>query len=231
MRILLICAALLGGCDTGSATPSSARASASTSSKQTTQPKAGGATGQKKTKKVSASSGKSPNQLPGYVGTFKNDPKLSAERVAAWAPKQLRIKRNEVYARYGRAFSSDDLKAHFGRQGWYEVRSSYSDTLLTANDRANVSLIKSFEGEPKRWDGQVGELMFMDARSLVISDADSLYGHEGEERHYVARGSQYVITWSGSPRFDLKSSSVTQAELWTRTRSGWSRTQIKVPNG
>ena len=42
--------------------------------------------------------------------------------VAEGNVKQPRIQRNEIYARYGRAFSSADLKAHFGKQSWYSER-------------------------------------------------------------------------------------------------------------
>ena len=168
---------------------------------------------------------KSP-QLAGYTGTYASDPKLTPARVATWAPAELRIKRNEIYARYGRAFKSADLREHFGAQSWYRVSESYSDELLTANDKANVALIKSFEGTAPARDGQYGQLMFMNDRELVISDGDSMYGHEGEERYYEARGATYVITWSGAPRLDLTNPAVDQAELWTWRSGSWTRAPL-----
>lgn len=230
-----LCGALLGlGCDTDPS-PSTADAPAKSAQKKaekTARKKAGkrgtgAASGGQRASAASAGTA----QLPRYDGLFATDPKLSAAAVATWPEDQLRIRRNEIYARYGRAFQSPDLQAHFGAQPWYEVRAEYSDALLTAHDRANAALIQGFEGTPKVWDGQVGELMFMDRTSLVISDADSMYGHEGEERHYVARGSKYVLTWTGPARFDLRARGVDQAELWTWTGRAWTRTPLVVRQG
>ena len=67
-----------------------------------------------------------PNQLSGYQGTFANDPRLSPTDVAAWGPGNFRVKRNEIFARYGRAFQSEDLQQHFGATGWYAVNASSS---------------------------------------------------------------------------------------------------------
>jgi|GEM_PF-3569174 len=224
MRHLLLCAALLAGCDSAADTPTQKTPAA--------QKKADAKPAKKKAvKKTANKSSSSSAQLPGYAGIYAKNPKLAPTRVAIWTLKQLRIKRNEVYARYGRAFKSADLQAHFGKQSWYTVRDGYSDALLTDNDRANVALIKSFEGEPPERDGQVGGLMFMSDTELVISDASSLYGHDGEERYYVARGSKYVITWSGSPKFDLRHAAVSDPELWTWTGGNWKRTPIQLPNG
>jgi hypothetical protein len=61
---------------------------------------------------------------------------------------QLRIMRNEIYARHGFIFQSQDLRDYFGKQSWYsgyttdagEVYRSFS-----AIEKANVDLIKSYE--------------------------------------------------------------------------------------
>jgi hypothetical protein len=232
MRPLLLCAALLLGCDTGTdAAPkaSSSKTAHKNSQKNGSQKKAGSQKNGAVKKTANSAGASSGHQLPGYDGIFRNDPKLAPTRVAQWNEQQLRIKRNEVYARYGRAFQSADLTDHFRKQSWYTVRDAYSDAWLTDHDRENVSLIQAFEAKPKHWDGQVGELMFMSRTELVISDADSLYGHEGEERNYVARGSKYVITWAGPSTFDLRKAD--QPELWTWTGSGWRRDSIVVPKG
>lgn len=171
------------------------------------------------------------SQLSGYTGIYSNDPKLTPERVASWAPSQHRIKRNEIYARYGRSFQSADLQGHFGAQSWYQVRDRYSDDLLTANDRANAALIKSFEGASPKRDGQYAQLMFMNEHELVISDDDSMYGHEGEERYYASRGATHVITWHGAQTLDLRNASVRDPELWTWKAGRWTRSAIPLSNG
>ncbi|HKP13190.1 MAG TPA: YARHG domain-containing protein, partial [Blastocatellia bacterium] len=49
-------------------------------------------------------------------------------------------------ARHGRIFDAQDLQRYFSTRPWYRPRSEYKDADLTANDRANVALIKSAEG-------------------------------------------------------------------------------------
>lgn len=59
--------------------------------------------------------------------------------------KELRLMRNEIYARYGYSFKSKDLKTYFEKQeGYY---SSYSDVEAWLSDieKKNVKLIQSYE--------------------------------------------------------------------------------------
>ncbi|CAN7718195.1 caspase family protein [Bradyrhizobium sp. LjRoot220] len=59
------------------------------------------------------------------------------------SPDQLRIARNEIYARRGRFFRDPALSAHFKRFGWY--RPYAWEVPLNAVEKANVSLIASLE--------------------------------------------------------------------------------------
>jgi eukaryotic-like serine/threonine-protein kinase len=70
---------------------------------------------------------------------------LTKEDLSGLSAAQMRLLRNAVYARYGRTFESPDLQSYFQSRPWYHPRTDYSDRLLTANDRANADLIKSFE--------------------------------------------------------------------------------------
>ena len=219
MRHFLLCLTMLAACDAGEAPPSSASPSAK--AVQTSQPKA-----RSNPKEAQQSA-----QLDSYTGIYANNPALSAARVASWPTARLRIKRNEIYARYGRGFKSADLQKHFGAQSWYRVSDRYSDTLLTKNDKANVALIKSFEGDAPKRDGSYGQLMFMNPRELIISDGESMYSHEGEERYYASRGANHVITWSGAQNLDLKNPAVKDPELWTWKSGSWTRSPIPLPQG
>ena len=61
--------------------------------------------------------------------------------------RDLRILRNTIYARRGRAFKSQILRDHFSGMSWYKVDPAYTDKLLSKNDTRNISLIKSVENE------------------------------------------------------------------------------------
>lgn len=60
--------------------------------------------------------------------------------------EQLRIARNEIFARHGRKFESEDLKKYFYQEGnGYEGFNKFDYEDLNAIEKANVDLIKSFE--------------------------------------------------------------------------------------
>ena len=61
--------------------------------------------------------------------------------------RDLRILRNTVYARRGRAFQSPLLQQHFGRMDWYKPDAKYTDARLTAQDKRNIKVIQSVEAE------------------------------------------------------------------------------------
>ena len=62
-------------------------------------------------------------------------------------PKEiLRLMRNEIYARHGVKFKSDEeIQAYFDRQPWYKA--SDKPSKLTGLEKLNVSLIKSMEDQ------------------------------------------------------------------------------------
>lgn len=58
---------------------------------------------------------------------------------------ELRILRNEVYARRGRIFKTQWISYRFHSYSWYKPRADYSDSELTTVDRANIALISARE--------------------------------------------------------------------------------------
>jgi len=68
---------------------------------------------------------------------------LTPEDVADLDKAQLRIARNEIYARHGRIFKSPDLAAHFSRYPWY--RPTAAEVALSPLEQANVDLLQRAE--------------------------------------------------------------------------------------
>jgi hypothetical protein len=60
-------------------------------------------------------------------------------------PAELRIMRNEIYARHGYAFKLADMRAHFEKQDWYMAVSQDITDKLTAREKKNAALIKRYE--------------------------------------------------------------------------------------
>ncbi len=84
---------------------------------------------------------------------FPNSDKeyLTDADVSGLSKDQLRIARNEIMARHGRIFDSQDLKDYFGSKSWYSGTISPSDfdanmnSRLSAVELANVEMIKKYE--------------------------------------------------------------------------------------
>lgn len=75
------------------------------------------------------------------------DKQLTVEQLSDFSRRDLRLVRNLVYARHGRPFKSDLLKAYFGTLSWYKSDPAYTDARLTALDKRNINLILSVENQ------------------------------------------------------------------------------------
>ncbi|WP_394692600.1 YARHG domain-containing protein [Hyphobacterium sp.] len=66
--------------------------------------------------------------------------------VVSLSPEMMRLARNEIFARHGRIFVSEDLQAFFGARDWY--RPITGEPQLSEIEAANVRLIHSIERGP-----------------------------------------------------------------------------------
>lgn len=61
---------------------------------------------------------------------------------------ELRLARNEIYARHGRKFNDPSLQSYFNGKGWYVPTTEadqFNDSCLNAYEKANLALIKDVE--------------------------------------------------------------------------------------
>lgn len=76
---------------------------------------------------------------------------LTAADVSGMSKENLRKGRNEILARHGRIFDSEDLKAYFEGKSWYsgtvppEEFDKNMDSRLNAIELSNIELIKKYE--------------------------------------------------------------------------------------
>lgn len=68
---------------------------------------------------------------------------LSPADIAGLDKAELRLARNEIYARRGRIFRSPDLAAHFSRYAWY--RPVAAEVALSPVEQRNVDLLQQAE--------------------------------------------------------------------------------------
>jgi len=65
--------------------------------------------------------------------------------LSAW---DLKVARNEIYARHGRRFNSAELQNHFNSCSWYSgtvAPGDFTDSMLSATELANVQFLKAAE--------------------------------------------------------------------------------------
>ena len=73
---------------------------------------------------------------------------LDRAELAYFTMEELRIARNEIYARHGRMFNDSSLQNYFNSKAWYYPTipaSSFDESVLNQYEKANINLIKDVE--------------------------------------------------------------------------------------
>jgi hypothetical protein len=70
---------------------------------------------------------------------------LTRSEIEGYSGWELRIMRNEIYAKHGYIFKSEDLSKYFNKKSWYEPRFNDVSDQLTPIEKENVTIIKSME--------------------------------------------------------------------------------------
>ncbi len=159
-----------------------------------------------------------------YAGVFAKDPRLSPLDIIQRDPSTLPFLRNEIFARHGRAFKTQKYADHFAKQSWYKIDPDYSDDRLTANDQANIKLIRSFEGSGGKdkalnggeyfytsKSGEAQRLVFFNDEELEIVTGDDMYFNDAARYRWTALGDRWVVTWENADTWSPKNKN---ASLW-----------------
>lgn len=83
-----------------------------------------------------------------YMIPASSSRRLTESDFAGLSNRQLELARNEIYARHGRKFHSQDLQEYFNSKSWYRGRyepEEFSETLLSEIEKYNIELIKAHE--------------------------------------------------------------------------------------
>ncbi len=84
--------------------------------------------------------------LPGDMEFFENKA-ISEQMLRGLSLHELRLLRNEVYARHGRMFRAEWLQQYFFFQPWYAPDENFKDEELSGNDKLNVETIVKYENK------------------------------------------------------------------------------------
>lgn len=91
---------------------------------------------QKKSRKIALA--------PGDMELFEGK-LISSQMLHGLSLHELRLLRNEVYARHGRQFQAPWLSQHFYSQEWYQPSDTFKDEDLSGPDKENVETIVAYE--------------------------------------------------------------------------------------
>ncbi|MFZ7755337.1 TcaA 3rd/4th domain-containing protein [Bacillus thuringiensis] len=80
----------------------------------------------------------------GFIFPDSDIRKLTSADLTYLSKEQLKIARNEIYARHGHIFQTKDMQVYFAKQSWYRENSYFKGT-LTDIETYNIELIKSRE--------------------------------------------------------------------------------------
>lgn len=83
-----------------------------------------------------------------YVLPDSSSRYLTEADLAGLSKEELRLARNEIYARHGRIFTSEELGGYFSSKSWYRGTVSaadFSDDLLSQVEKDNIKLIQQME--------------------------------------------------------------------------------------
>lgn len=86
-----------------------------------------------------------PTKLGDYILPESDTERLTESAIANLTYEQLRLARNEIYARHGYIFKSEDLQNYFNQKSWYQKDDSYDGVTLSGIEKSNVELIKGQE--------------------------------------------------------------------------------------
>lgn len=70
---------------------------------------------------------------------------LTADELVNMSQENLRIMRNEIYARHGYIFQKEDMKQYFNAKSWYRPSNSNVNNLLSEIEKQNIALIRRYE--------------------------------------------------------------------------------------
>ena len=88
-------------------------------------------------------------QTSEYIFPDSNTRLLTREELASKSKEELRLARNEIFARYGVIFGSDDLDEYFRAKSWYEPSISLDDFYdrveMNMTEEKNINLIREYE--------------------------------------------------------------------------------------
>jgi len=76
---------------------------------------------------------------------FASKALLKVSDLNSFTKQDLKIMRNEIYARHGYIFKTAEMKTYFSRQSWYKGQYDDVTSMFSSIEKQNIELIKKYE--------------------------------------------------------------------------------------
>lgn len=139
-----------------------------------------------------------------YILPYSDTRYLTEEDVAGLSEDEIRIALNEIYARHGRIFQSEDLNAHFSSKSWYEPKysaeefSAIESSIMNEYEKKNIEFLAEVR-DGKSGSGQAFEenwmygMYYLDLGEGGITAEIGYYTDSGED--YLSLSGSYLDSY------------------------------------
>lgn len=87
--------------------------------------------------------------LSNYILPISNQRKVTVADLKELSTDELALARNEIYARYGKTFKTEEIQAFFNQKSWYKKNPNFQDSSITQIEKENAAFIRKIEKEEK----------------------------------------------------------------------------------
>lgn len=89
-----------------------------------------------------------------YILPYSDSEYISESDLTGLSKTEVRLARNEIYARHGRKFKTDSIREYFESTSWYTPQidpDSFSEAVFNKYEKANIDTIRGYE-KKKGWE-------------------------------------------------------------------------------
>lgn len=78
---------------------------------------------------------------------FTSQRRVTEQELSTYSKAELKIMRNEIFARHGYRFQTQEMKTYFGKQSWHKPKYDNVNHLMSDIEKKNVETIKKVENK------------------------------------------------------------------------------------
>lgn len=133
-----------------------------------------------------------------YILPYSDSVYYTEGDLSGLSKANLRLARNEIYAKHGREFENEDLKQYFSKQSWYSSYLSaeeFDASVLNEYEKANLDLIISAENQDGFTNTYATNIDWYSRYDDVAIKAEALYNNILSQDEYTKKLTDEYTLW------------------------------------